>query len=169
MPALRNSAEAFRPLPTARKLGLVVEILTTYGRIRLWLWRRELPAILDAIRAEGAPAVRPPGDRGAFVNGLRLGRAVGRVLSPLPTDSRCLVRSLVLTSLLSRRGIESSLVIGVRPKPDFGAHAWVEHEGMPLLRDEEHVYRRLVEFGPEGSADGLPAALKASTQEPHTA
>jgi transglutaminase superfamily protein len=168
VPALRNSTEAFRPLPVTRKLGLIVEILRTYVRIRLWLWKRELPAILNATRAQGGPAVRT-GDGGAYVNGLRLGRAVGRVLSPLPADSRCLVRSLVLSSLLSRRGIESSLVIGVRPKPDFGAHAWVEHEGKPLLRDEEHVYRRLVEFGPEGSAGALQAALKASAQEPHAA
>jgi hypothetical protein len=43
------------------------------------------------------------------------------------------MRSLVLTALLSRRGIASTLVIGVRPGGEFGAHAWVEHEGAPLL------------------------------------
>jgi hypothetical protein len=55
------------------------------------------------------------------------------ILARLPTDSRCLVRSLVYLSLLSRRGIEGTLVIGARTEPEFAAHAWVEVEGEPML------------------------------------
>ena len=51
----------------------------------------------------------------------------------MPFDSRCLVRSLVLTSMLDRRGIRSRLVIGVSVEPSFSAHAWVECDGRPLL------------------------------------
>ena len=81
--------------------------------------------------------------------GVRLGRAVTRTLRLVPADSRCLMRSLVLTGLLARRGIDSSLVIGVRPEGEFGAHAWVEHDGRPLLPsgatpDGEATFERLV-------------------------
>ncbi len=53
-----------------------------------------------------------------------------KTLRPLPFDSRCLARSLVLVSVLSRRGIDSVLVIGVAVEPKFTAHAWVESGGM---------------------------------------
>ncbi len=44
----------------------------------------------------------------------------------------CLSRSIVLHGLLQRKGISSALCIGVRNKPKFQAHAWVEHKGTPL-------------------------------------
>lgn len=83
---------------------------------------------------------------GAYLAGLRLGRAVSRTLRLLPTDSRCLMRSLVLTGLLARRGMSSTLIIGVRPEPEFTAHAWVEHAGEPLLPPGENSYGRLAEI-----------------------
>jgi hypothetical protein len=48
--------------------------------------------------------------------------------------------------MLVRRGIESSLVIGVRPEPSFEAHAWVECAGTPLLPTGDEPYGRLVEL-----------------------
>jgi hypothetical protein len=71
---------------------------------------------------------------------------VGRTLGALPADAQCLTRSLVLTSLLARRGIASSLVIGVKPEPEFEAHAWVESNGTPLLPPNEGEFTRLVEI-----------------------
>ena len=75
---------------------------------------------------------------------LRLGRAVVKTLRLLPTDSRCLIRSLVLSRILSRRAIPHTLVIGVRNDPEFMAHAWVEHEGYPVLPAGN--YTRLTEL-----------------------
>lgn len=141
--ALAEPAEAFRPLPTSHKLRLVLEILGTYVRVRWSLLRTDFRTTLDRINRPSAATSSP--ERAAFVNGLRLGRAVSRTLVLLPTDSRCLVRSLVLTELLVRRGIDSTLVIGVRPHPGFEAHAWVECCGAPVLPDQE--YERLVELG----------------------
>jgi hypothetical protein len=43
------------------------------------------------------------------------------------------MQSLVLTRLLARRGIETRLVIAVRPGERFAAHAWIEHDEVPLL------------------------------------
>jgi hypothetical protein len=47
----------------------------------------------------------------------------------------CLTRALTLHRLLSRAGYPSSIQIGVAKKPDrqLSAHAWVEHNGHPLL------------------------------------
>ena len=76
---------------------------------------------------------------------MRLGRAVTRTLPLLPTESRCLMRSLVLTSLLARRGLPSRVVIGVKSGGEFGAHAWVEHEGEPVLPTDRAEFGRLTE------------------------
>lgn len=44
------------------------------------------------------------------------------------------MRSLVLTSLLVRRGLATNVVIGVTCDDGFAAHACVEDGGLPLLR-----------------------------------
>jgi hypothetical protein len=129
-----------RPLAQREKAALAAEILLAYARTRWWLYRRDLPGALLELRSPGA---RPPAPPAATRTGLRLGRAVVRTLSVLPTDSRCLMRSLVLTDLLSRRGIESSLVLGVHPGESFAAHAWVEHDSAPLLDPGEFASKRL--------------------------
>lgn len=83
---------------------------------------------------------------GSHVPGSRLAYIVSSVLRLLPTDSRCLMRSLVLTRLLARRGLPSALVIGVTASPEFGAHAWVEQDGRPLLPAHDAIFARLVEL-----------------------
>ena len=93
---------------------------------------------------EGPEPAAADGDQ--LLIGIKLGRIVGKTLGALPADSRCLVRSLVLTSLLARRGISSTLIIGVRSEPKFEAHAWVECAGAPLLSPGDNPYERLVEF-----------------------
>ena len=127
--------ELIKPLSAAEKARLTLEILGTYVSARFLLIRRGLPAAVEALRAvELRPGTElPQSERIAQAVGVRLGMAVCRVLSVLPTDSRCLVRSLVLTRLLARRGVQSALVIGVRPGPDFQAHAWIESGDVPLL------------------------------------
>lgn len=123
-----------------------MEILRAYGRVRWLLFAKDLPCALAALRSRHDAGLRFAGDPDlARVIGARLGWAVVRVLSVLPTDNRCLMRSLVLTELLARRGIDSKLVIGVDSGSRFRAHAWVEKEGAPLLGTED-VYRRLVEL-----------------------
>ncbi len=133
-------------LPLWGKAGLALEILGGYCRAR-WLMRREdgPTAVARLRRRQRARVTRPVPEAAAPMAGARLGHAVVRTLSPLPADSRCLFRSLTLTWLLERRGIESSLVLAVRTNP-FGAHAWVEHRGQPLLPPGDSGYERLVEL-----------------------
>jgi hypothetical protein len=133
---------AYRPMPSHIKLALGVEILAAYARVRWLLWRGDLVSTLERLRTQAA-------DSDVRVDSLserRLANAVSRTLTMLPSDSRCLMRSLVLSSLLARRRIDSSLVIGVRPAPSFAAHAWVEQQGEALLPAGDEEYRRLVEL-----------------------
>jgi hypothetical protein len=136
------------PLSRVQKLSLAAEVVATYVRIRWTLARgKGVPETLEMLRETAPPPRRPLGeDRAEKVAGLRLGRAVERTLSVLPADARCLTRSLVLTSLLARRGIASSVVIGVKTEPRFSAHAWVESGGTPLLPPGQGEYSRLVEI-----------------------
>jgi hypothetical protein len=130
----------------ARDALLVAEILVAYGPARLRLHRRRLPDLVAAsrsMRRRPLPALSEPE---ATRVAARLGRAVTRTLALLPTDSRCLVSSFVLSRLLERRGIDARLVVAVCPEPEFAAHAWVEHRGRPLLRSGGPGYQRLVEL-----------------------
>ena len=125
-----------RRLPISRKLTLAAEVVRTYIRVRRELRRSTLPDVLQRLRT--------PGSGGATVDEMaRLARAVRRTLRLLPTDTRCLSQSLVLTALLARRGVASRVVIGVSPGTSFGAHAWVEHRGVPLLPSYEGQFQRL--------------------------
>jgi hypothetical protein len=147
--ALRPPSEAarqayWRGLSLSQKAALAREVVWDYVRIRWMLRRRELPGLVTALRAQGGSELRADGDQ--VLTGLRLGRIVGKTLGALPADSRCLVSSLVLTSLLSRRRIASTLVIGVQAEPDFAAHAWVECAGLALLDPGETDYARLTEL-----------------------
>jgi hypothetical protein len=121
--------ELIKPLSWTTKALLVAEIVTAYVRVRWLVWRRDLPSAVAALRGSGQLTT----DLRRQAIGARLGQAVDRTLSVVPFDSRCLVRSLVLVSMLARRGIASTLVIGVGVDPKFSAHAWVESGGRPLL------------------------------------
>lgn len=135
-----------RPLSRRGKALLAAEILVAYGKVRWLLLRRDLPGVLAALRSPRRPGRLGGEDaRLASLTGIRLGNAVTKTLRRLPTDSRCLSQSLVLTSLLCRRGIDSSLVIGVCPSgSELKAHAWLEREEIELLPGEPS-YDRLLE------------------------
>jgi hypothetical protein len=134
-------------LSPARKVRLSAEILATYCLVRVRLVGREFPTALTALRSGDWSAEPPPRDAVTHLRAARLAWAVRRTLKFVPTDSRCLMQSLVLTVILARRGIDSSLLIGVKPGGDFEAHAWLEYCGRPLLPDGSddafHVLTRL--------------------------
>jgi hypothetical protein len=132
-----------QPLRLFEKIALVFEILTEY--VPSWRILGE-PNIIDMVRAvrEVEPSRSPLSPVEEHDTARRLGRAVQRTLRLLPTDSRCLIRSLVLTRLLARRSIPNTLVIGVRKTSEFEAHAWIEHDGQPILPAGD--YTRLTEL-----------------------
>jgi Transglutaminase-like superfamily len=133
-----------RRLVAAARVGLALEVVATYARARRLLRRGDLRAVVVRLRGGAAPGEGGAGPEG-YAGGLRLARAVTRVLDPLPLDSRCLMSSLVVCGMLGRRGVGASLVIGVRSGEAFGAHAWVELHGRSLLpAPDEAGYERLV-------------------------
>ncbi len=117
-------------MPADLRVRVAVEIVATYVEVRWRMVRGDVTRVVGALR-EGAVNAHSPYD--AYRVGRRLSDPVRRTLDPLPWDSRCLMRSLVLLRMLARRGVVSQLVIGVRPGEQFEAHAWVEHDGHPLL------------------------------------
>ena len=140
-PALAPLARP-RRLSVARRLALAAEAVATYVRVRAMLRRRDVRATVERLRG-GAPPTDAPDDHAA---GLRLARAVAIVMRPLPGDTRCLTTSLVVCAMCARRGAGATVVIGVRPGDAFGAHAWPELGGRPLLPALEMSFERLVEL-----------------------
>ena len=138
------SAPAADRLGTITKLMLGTEVLVTYLRARRTVRRLPLPEALTQLRdrAFGRTEARGLGPGTPD----RLARATQRTLRMLPTDTRCLMQSLTLSALLARRGSPSRLVIGVSPGEEFGAHAWVELDGRPLLPPGGDTFQRLVEL-----------------------
>jgi hypothetical protein len=149
MTTARVAAEPAR-LPRGRSLGprerarLIGEVVVAYVRARRELRQVPIETAVARLRAGRSAAGR--GGPEALEEAARLGRIVVRTLAFLPGDTRCLRRSLVLTQLLARRGISGRLVIGARIAPDFLAHAWVEHDGIPVLDPEGDAFGRLVEL-----------------------
>lgn len=125
-----------------RRVALVFEILAAYRRARRVLTHPLPEAVARQRSAEHSVTAHL---EHAGAEGRRLGRAIQLVLRPLPVDDRCLVRSLTLVRLLAARGLSGTVVIGVRNRPEFAAHAWVELDGVALLPDGGGEFTRLVE------------------------
>lgn len=136
----RDSTE-HAPLSAAAKLALLGEILRAYVVVRYRMRGRDIRAIVAHVRMDDGRERHSD-----YPLALRLGRAVSRTLSVLPTDNRCLARSLVLDRLLTRRSLRSVVVLAARSDPDFAAHAWVEHDGAPVLPPGSPSYKRLIEL-----------------------
>jgi hypothetical protein len=135
-----------RRLRAAERARLILEILSAYRTARRALRRMPIEAAVQALRDGEHVDPRRGSERELRAEAWRLARAVQLTLRLAPGDTRCLTRSLVLTQLLVRRGIEARVVIGVNVEPGFSAHAWVEHAGKPVLPAEDHSFGRLVEL-----------------------
>jgi hypothetical protein len=128
-----------RPLPLGAKASLLLEIVSAYVRLRYAVRHSDVREVLARVRVDAGPEPRRP-ERAAA----RLARSVHKVCAYAPPKSRCLVESLVLAQLLARRGISSSVVIGVQASGDFAAHAWVELGQHRLLPSGDGSFEPLV-------------------------
>lgn len=140
-PVLPRGAER---LGTGDKISLGLEIVGAYAVVRWRLLRSDLPTVVAACRRPAVGGRTPCADV-PVATAIRLGGAVQRTLARVPLDSRCLIRSLVLTRMLERRGMTSRIVLAARTKPSFAAHAWVEYSGVAVLPTGSD-YHRLTEL-----------------------
>jgi len=136
-----SGSQGLAPLTRAAKLSLLVEILQAYVIVR---WRMRGPDIRKTVAQLRGDGIQER--HSDFLLARRLARAVVRTLSFLPTDNRCLARSLVLDTLLARRSLQSVVVLAACAEPEFAAHAWVEHDGVPVLPPGSANYQRLIEL-----------------------
>jgi hypothetical protein len=142
-PALR--ARAARRLGVTEKIGLAAELVAAYVGVRVRVRRVPLASLLARLRSGVVDSGIPAGQAAAeHVQAVRLGRAVRKALAHVPGDTRCLTQSLVLTTLLARRGIGSTMMLAAATGDEFRAHAWVEHGGVPVLPAEGPSFVRLV-------------------------
>jgi Transglutaminase-like superfamily len=89
----------------------------------LLLRLRPLPRLLSSIRSE----------RGAPLDPERVAWLVGAAARYAP-GARCLPVALVTAWMLARQGTSATLRVGVaRHAGHLTAHAWLEHDGHPLL------------------------------------
>jgi Transglutaminase-like superfamily len=118
------------PAGAVVRLRLFVEIWVAYAQVRRLLRRHDIAQVVAALRDSSVDDLDPATARRLAK---RLAHAVERTLRFLRRDSRCLTVSLVLLRMMARRGAHCSLLIGTRSEGAFEAHAWVEHDGTPLL------------------------------------
>lgn len=106
--------------------GLLLEAVVWLGLARLAVltvpFRRMAPW-LGRHMAESAPAVDTATEHCA----LRLGWAVRTMSCLTPWNSNCLAQAMAVTRMLQRRGMVSTLYLGLRQDDahELQAHAWV--------------------------------------------
>ena len=125
---------ANEPYPPPSLAGLL-QAVTEQVRWGFLLRARPLAWIVNRPRPTGTPW--PAGQDGSLWVG-KIISAFAAVSAFLPSEDRCLVRALAFNALCRRRGMNPSLVFGVRMNP-FRAHCWVQLGGQVLIGDFEQV------------------------------
>jgi hypothetical protein len=125
---------------------LVLRTLLLVATIRVALWVMPFKRLQRVVESWNSSEHRR--------NDLPVGRLVWAVRAAsrrIPTAS-CLTQSLALQCLLTGAGHRSEVRIGVTKDAEsgFGAHAWVECAGQPLLSGPEEVERYVQLFMVEG-------------------
>ncbi len=133
--------------PTRFRAGwralVALEVLAAYPRLRRRLERDGIVPAVELARS-GAPLMVE--DAAAVADAKRLGQATQRLLALLPGSPSCLMESLVLLRLLSRRGAAARIVLALDPDEKTAAHAWVEIAREPVLPPAGQGFARLAEL-----------------------
>ena len=143
--SLRSKAETWHSLSKSDRallinalflLPIVATSLKTVGlrRTRAWLAGNALATTRSSIEQTRA-------------NVRRTAQMVAAACRQLPLGSSCLPRTIVLWSLLRRRGIDTDVRIGVPcdRQAEFQAHAWLEWNG-EVINDAGDVASQYLPF-----------------------
>jgi hypothetical protein len=139
----------WRILPRAERIAVIesaADAVVVSAQLRLQRFRA---GRVDYTLPERRPPRAPVPPR-------RLARIVSSVSHRLPWDLNCLQRSLVLARLLSRRGMNPSLKLGVRREDStLRFHAWIELAGT-VVNDRPDIADHFTPFDsdlpPQGAA-----------------
>lgn len=121
----------FLLLPAKHK-WLLVEAAVWLARARLTLALRPFRRVLDShVRLSSLSEINPSMPEKAW----QVAWAVELAARYLPGHARCLPQALAGQRLLARRGIASTLCIGLARDPDkqIAAHAWLRAGGYVVL------------------------------------
>ncbi len=144
-----KSLRTFIGLPPGER-GLVVRTLLLVAAIRVALWVLPLQRLQRVVGSWDSWKHLPL----TIPTDMPIGRLVWAVRAAsrrIPAAS-CLTQSVALHCLLTRAGHRSEVRIGVTKDTEagFGAHAWVEYAGQPLLSGQEEVELYVRLFTVEG-------------------
>ena len=125
-----------RRLPGA--MVLAAQAWIALAQLEFQLRRRGFQACLAACSEVGPMAIQNTEVR---LRARWYATAIERAARWYPGTARCLQQSLVLHRWMHRDGVETRLQIGVlRDHGTFGAHAWVELDGL-ILNDRARAVR----------------------------
>lgn len=133
---IKRAVSVFWALPVSAK-ALVFETWVESVRVMIVLrspwWRRLLDASVS-------------NESQSMVNESRIEEIAllaNRTMSSPLLRMSCLERSLSLQTILRRRGVFASLVIGARPEENerIAAHAWLDHPALPKDSQSNDFHR----------------------------
>jgi hypothetical protein len=116
-----------------RFVALALAVRAVALSLRLFGYARTSKGVRHLFAKRGLTRFRSP-----LLVAARVSRAA--MTGPLPVG--CLPRALLTAAILEGQGIEVAVRIGVRRDGDaFSAHAWVEHDGVPIAEPGEVAAR----------------------------
>jgi hypothetical protein len=135
---LRAAVVRYARLPRTQRAGTLealVELVRAYVLVRILGWSRYSKTLGTA--RPGDPELSWDGDR---TEARAVGRAVDRWRRVAPRSATCLVRAIAGQRMLTRRGIPSALVLGLRVDgvtQTLGAHGWLRVDAEVMIGREE--------------------------------
>jgi Transglutaminase-like superfamily len=133
---LRAGSTVLRMPPGDRSRALEAVAQLVRASVELRLTPSERTIALLGSPAGAVPDV--PVGAAPLEEAERVGGAVARAAELLPWHPTCLRQALAARRMLRRRGIASSLHLGVRSGAEWAAHAWVTVEGTPVVGRPGH-------------------------------
>jgi hypothetical protein len=121
-----------RSVPLARRM--LVHLVVGAARLLATRPPRQIRRVLGVFRRGARPAT--------LAEAKAARDTVVAVSLPCAGREGCLPRSLATTMLCRIRGQWPTWCVGARRLPPFGAHAWVEAEGLPVGEDYPPDYFR---------------------------
>jgi Transglutaminase-like superfamily len=105
-----------------------------------------LRRVQEALARLAARSGRDWAGGNASMHAKEVARLVSAAARHGPYRAKCLPTALTLQMILRRHGIPADLRLGVRKAAGrIEAHAWVEHQGVPLM-DSSDVHERYSAF-----------------------